>query len=105
MLLPIARVALAGADVKDVGFDAFFTHILMHELMHGLGPHNLKTGTVRAALQGLGLEIVETGLIDVPWWPGFPELPDLVRGWLGRPAAASPLRQTPVPPASAGSSA
>ena len=26
---------------KDVAFDAFFTHILMHELMHGLGPHNI----------------------------------------------------------------
>ena len=25
-------------------FDAFFTHILMHELMHGLGPHNITVG-------------------------------------------------------------
>ena len=31
-------VALPLADRKDVAFDAFFTHILMHELMHGLGP-------------------------------------------------------------------
>ena len=38
VLLPIARVALPLADRKDVSFDAFFTHILMHELMHGLGP-------------------------------------------------------------------
>jgi hypothetical protein len=56
---------------------------------------------VRAALRDLGLEVVEAGLIDVPWWPGFPELPDLVRGWLGRPASGSPLRQAPVPPATA----
>ena len=29
---------LAGGKVA---FDAFFTHILMHELMHALGPHSL----------------------------------------------------------------
>jgi hypothetical protein len=58
VLLPIAKVALAAADRKDVSFDAFFTHILMHELMHGLGPHvvggaaaGAKAETVRAALQ------------------------------------------------------
>ncbi len=56
---------------------------------------------VRATLEQLGLEIVEEGLIDVPWWPGFPELPDLVRSALGKPAAGSPLRQAPVPIASA----
>jgi hypothetical protein len=56
VLLPISRIALAPADRKQVSFDAFFTHILMHELMHGLGPHHTtgrdgKTTTVRAALQ------------------------------------------------------
>jgi hypothetical protein len=57
VLVPIARVALAAADRKDVTFEAFFTHILMHELMHGLGPHVVagrpadKQETVRAALQ------------------------------------------------------
>jgi hypothetical protein len=56
VLVPISRVALAPADRKQVSFDAFFTHILMHELMHGLGPHQAtgrdgKTTTVRAALQ------------------------------------------------------
>jgi hypothetical protein len=40
-LLPIARVALSVADRRRVSFDAFFTHILMHELMHGLGPHEI----------------------------------------------------------------
>ena len=38
----------------DVSFDAFFTHILMHELMHGLGPHTVAGDggetTVRQAL-------------------------------------------------------
>ncbi|MCP3102928.1 hypothetical protein LZ198_29025 [Myxococcus sp. K15C18031901] len=55
VLLPIAKVALSAQDQKDVAFDAFFTHILMHELMHGLGPHNITVGgkatTVRQALQ------------------------------------------------------
>lgn len=39
VLTPIAQVAIAPADRDRVSFDAFFTHILMHELMHGLGPH------------------------------------------------------------------
>ena len=38
-----------------MSFDAFFTHILMHELMHGLGPHNITVGgratTVRQELK------------------------------------------------------
>jgi hypothetical protein len=52
VLVPISKVALAPADARNVAFEAFFTHILMHELMHGLGPHQVKPGTtVRAALQ------------------------------------------------------
>jgi hypothetical protein len=53
VLLPISKVALAPAQRKDVSFDAFFTHILMHELMHGLGPRQAaaKGMTSRAALQ------------------------------------------------------
>ncbi len=55
VLVPISRVALAPADQKDVAFDPFFTHILMHELMHGLGPHEITVGgnrtTVRAQLR------------------------------------------------------
>jgi hypothetical protein len=40
-LLPISRVVLTSADQKSLSFDAFFTHIVVHELMHGLGPHNI----------------------------------------------------------------
>jgi hypothetical protein len=52
VLLPIAAIALPAADRSRVSFDAFFTHILMHELMHGLGPHHVhgSTQTVRQAL-------------------------------------------------------
>jgi hypothetical protein len=45
VLVPISKIALAEADQANVAFDAFFTHILMHELMHGLGPHDIKVGT------------------------------------------------------------
>ncbi len=55
VLVPISKVALSAADQRLVSFDAFFTHILMHELMHGLGPHNITVGgratTVRQELK------------------------------------------------------
>lgn len=55
VLVPISRVALAAADHNRVSFDAFFTHILMHELMHGLGPHDIvvdgRKTTVRQELK------------------------------------------------------
>jgi hypothetical protein len=55
VLLPISKIALSPADQAKVSFDAFFTHILMHELMHGLGPHNITVGgrqtTVRQELK------------------------------------------------------
>src|ERR1700716_4568066 len=41
VLIPISRVVLDPKQQNDLAFDAFFTHILMHELMHGLGPHNI----------------------------------------------------------------
>jgi hypothetical protein len=63
VLVPIAGVALPAADRKDVSFDAFFTHILMHELMHGLGPHNLtvagRATTVREEMKELGSTLEE----------------------------------------------
>jgi len=43
-LVPISRIVLSPADQKDVSFDAFFTQIVVHELMHGLGPHNITVG-------------------------------------------------------------
>ena len=55
VLVPVSKVALAPADPGRVAFDAFFTHILMHELMHGLGPHSITVGgratTVRQELK------------------------------------------------------
>src|SRR5205085_8198846 len=43
-LVPISKVVLAPADRKEVLFNAFFTHIVVHELMHGLGPHSISVG-------------------------------------------------------------
>jgi Peptidase family M49 len=55
VLEPISKVVLPAAQQKNVSFDPFFTHILMHELMHGLGPHNIIVGgrqtTVRQELK------------------------------------------------------
>ena len=55
VLTPISRVVLSAAQQRDIAFDSFFTHILMHELMHGLGPHNItvdgQATTVRLQLK------------------------------------------------------
>src|SRR5438067_1231838 len=40
-LIPISKIALSPADQKHVAFDGFFMQIVVHELMHGLGPHSL----------------------------------------------------------------
>jgi len=42
VLLPIARRMLTQQAMVDVSFNPFFTHIVAHELMHGLGPHQIK---------------------------------------------------------------
>jgi hypothetical protein len=57
VLVPISKVALSAADQRNLSFDAFFTHILMHELMHGLGPHNI---TVAGRETTVRQEIKET---------------------------------------------
>jgi len=44
VLLPIAHRVLAKSAQPDVKFQPFFTHILTHELMHGLGPHQIQVG-------------------------------------------------------------
>src|SRR5262245_47664007 len=60
VLVPIAQVALAVDDRQHVAFDAFFTHILMHELMHGLGPHNIVVGGRKTTVRQEFKEIYST---------------------------------------------
>jgi hypothetical protein len=55
-LIPISRVVLDTADQRDISFEAFFTHTLAHELMHGLGPHNIKVNGQDVAVRKQLLE-------------------------------------------------
>jgi Peptidase family M49 len=63
VLLPIARRMLSTSARVDVNFESFFTHIVAHELMHGLGPHQIKVNgestTVRKELKELYSPIEE----------------------------------------------
>lgn len=62
-LVSISKVILSLADQKDLSFEAFFTHILVHELMHGLGPHNItvdgRETTVRQEMKEAGSALEE----------------------------------------------
>jgi hypothetical protein len=55
VLAPISQVVLSLDDRRRLSFEAFFTHTVMHELMHGLGPHEIHPGgratTVRQELK------------------------------------------------------
>lgn len=42
ILLPISGIVLQPAAQEDLSFELFFTHIVAHELSHGLGPHQIK---------------------------------------------------------------
>lgn len=57
ILTPIARVAIDPTQQPLVSFQPFFTHILAHELMHGLGPHSItvqgRKTTVRQEMKDL----------------------------------------------------
>jgi hypothetical protein len=41
-LEPISKVVLQPAAQQELSFELFFTHIVAHELTHGLGPHQIK---------------------------------------------------------------
>jgi hypothetical protein len=62
-LIPISRVVLEPSEQSALSFESFFTHILCHELMHGLGPHNITVNgqetTVRKQLKELYSAIEE----------------------------------------------
>lgn len=58
ILKPIADLAIDAKQLPLIAFEPFFTHILAHELMHGLGPHSIvvsgKKTTVRQAMKEIG---------------------------------------------------
>jgi hypothetical protein len=41
-LIPIAARVLTPGAKEDLSFNYFFTHILAHELSHGIGPHQIR---------------------------------------------------------------
>jgi hypothetical protein len=62
-LTPISRVVLTAAAQPNLSFDWFFTHILAHEISHGIGPHEIAANgnktSVRLALKDLYSTIEE----------------------------------------------
>jgi hypothetical protein len=42
ILVPISKRTLAAEAQGDLSFDLFFTHILAHEMSHGIGPHQIQ---------------------------------------------------------------
>jgi hypothetical protein len=88
VLLPIARRMLSQSSMVDVNFDSFFTFILAHELMHGLGPHQIKIQeretTARAELKELFSAIEEckadvTGLFALQYMMDHAKEMDLTK--------------------------
>ena len=73
VLSPISAVTLRPAEREEVSFEAFFTHILMHELMHGLGPGTITVDgeetTVRRELQDTHSTIEEAKADISGLWP------------------------------------
>ena len=63
VLIPIAHIAVDASQQSQIAFEPFFTHILAHELMHGLGPHTImvngKQTTVRQQMKELGSALEE----------------------------------------------
>ena len=67
-LEPIAKTVLTPAARPMLSFDSFFTHIVAHEMSHGIGPHQItvngRATTVRAELKEL-YSAVEEAKADV----------------------------------------
>jgi hypothetical protein len=100
-LIPISRVVLEPAQLHNLSFEAFFTHILTHELMHGLGPHNITVNgeqtTVRKQLKELYSAIEEakadvTGLWALQYLIDKGVVPKTMQGTLYTTYLASMFR-------------
>jgi Peptidase family M49 len=63
ILKPLAARVLAKSAQSELSFDSFFTHILAHEMSHGIGPHQIQLGprstSVRQELKDLYSAIEE----------------------------------------------
>jgi hypothetical protein len=88
VLLPIAKRLLSSAAQSSISFDAFFTHILAHELSHGIGPHQItvsgRSTTARQEMKELYSAIEEakadvTGLFMLQYMYDHAMLPNRER--------------------------
>jgi hypothetical protein len=60
-------------------------HLLSNSKCDFVGPRTwMRLKQVRKTLIHAGMKVIDEGPIDVPWWPGFPELPNLVRRLFGK---------------------
>jgi hypothetical protein len=74
----------------------YFYHRVSRTTCDYVGPNALmRPKPIREMLQKRGLAILREGMIDIPWWPLFPELPNLVRRVLGRTAVTIDPRENP----------
>ena len=83
-LAPIARRVLSNEARAHLGFEPFFTHMLAHELSHGIGPHRIvvdgRPTTLRQELKELYSAIEEakadiTGLFMLQYFYDHELLP------------------------------
>jgi len=92
-LKPISKLVLRPQDQKDLDFDSFFTHILAHEIMHGLGPHHTKKdgkeSTPRQDLKD-AYSTIEEAKADITglWALGYMMDKGLLKDGLGQGALA-----------------
>ncbi len=49
--IPIVQTVLAEKPLKNVSFDAYFNHVLMHEMSHGIGPGIIKINGTETTVQ------------------------------------------------------
>src|SRR5437899_10027647 len=84
ILTPISKRMLPAAAQSDLSFDSFFTHILAHEMTHGIGPHSIhvqgRSTSVRQELKELYSAIEEakadiTGLFMLQYFYDHGMLP------------------------------
>jgi hypothetical protein len=85
-LIPLARIGVVEEQLPLITFDAYFTHVLMHEMAHGVGPGfiTLADGTqtdVNRALRELYAPVEEAkadivGLWSIPHLVDKGEFPD-----------------------------
>ncbi|MBN2722746.1 MAG: peptidase [Deltaproteobacteria bacterium] len=84
ILIPIAKQLISDAQIEKITFDSFFTHTLVHEVTHSLGPGIIKADgketEVRNILKDLYSHLEEAkadigGLLGVEFLAGKKVLP------------------------------